>query len=72
PDLPHIHLNMGYAYERMGNNRLANQYFGRFLQLTEGQPEFFSTRKKLFASLTSITKTPASTTGTHVSLRGEQ
>ncbi|MBA3611490.1 MAG: tetratricopeptide repeat protein [Nitrospirales bacterium] len=72
PDLPHIHLNMGYAYERMGNNRLANQYFGRFLQLTEGQPEFFSIRKKLFASLTSITKTPASTTGTHVSLRGEQ
>ncbi|MFZ1744508.1 MAG: tetratricopeptide repeat protein [Nitrospirales bacterium] len=49
PDLPHIHLNMGYAYERMGNNRLANQYFGRFLQLTEGQPEFFATRKKLFA-----------------------
>ncbi len=49
PDLPHIHLNMGYAYDRMGNNRLANQYFGRFLQLTEGQPEFFATRKKLFA-----------------------
>ncbi|GJL57573.1 MAG: hypothetical protein NPIRA03_04300 [Nitrospirales bacterium] len=49
PDLPHIHLNMGYAYERMGNNRLANQYFVKFLQLTEGQPEFFSIRKKLFA-----------------------
>lgn len=72
PDLPHIHLNMGYAYERMGNNRLANQYFGRFLQLTEGQPEFFSIRKKLFASLTSMTKTQASTTGTPLSLRGER
>lgn len=72
PDLPHTHLNMGYAYERMGNNRLANQYFGRFLQLTEGQPEFFSTRKKLLASLTSITKTQASTTGTPLSLRGER
>ncbi|MEO6202928.1 MAG: tetratricopeptide repeat protein [Nitrospirales bacterium] len=72
PDLPHIHLNMGYAYERMGNNRLANQYFGRFLQLTEGQPEFFSIRKKLFASLTSMTKTQASTTSTPLSLRGER
>ncbi len=72
PALAHIHLNMGYAYERMGNNRLANKYFSRFLQLTEGQPEFFSIRKKLFASLTSITKPPASTTGTHVGLRGEQ
>lgn len=65
PDLPHIHLNMGYAYERMGNNRIANQYFGRFLQLTEAQPEFFSTRKKLLASLTSMTRTQAFTTGTH-------
>ncbi len=72
PDLPHIHLNMGYAYERMGNNRLANQYFGRFLQLTEGQPEFFATRKKLFARLTSMTKTQASTTDTPLSLRKER
>ncbi len=72
PDLPHIHLNMGYAYERMGNNRLANQYFGRFLQLTEGQPEFFSIRKKLFARLTSMTKTQASPTDKPLSLRGER
>ena len=72
PDLPHIHLNMGSAYERMGNHRLANQYFGRFLQLTEGQPEFFSTRKKLFARLTSMTKTQASTTDNPLSLRGER
>ena len=55
PDLPHIHLNMGYAYERMGNDRLANQYFRKFLQLTEGNPEFFSTRKKLLARLTTTT-----------------
>lgn len=71
PDLPHVHLNMGYAYERMGNNRLANQYFGRFLQLTEGQPEFFATRKKLFARLTSMTKAQDSTTDTPLGLRGE-
>lgn len=72
PDLPHIHLNMGYVYERMGNHRLANQYFGRFLQLTEGRPEFFSIRKKLFASLTSMTKAQAFTTDKPVSLRGER
>lgn len=58
-DLPHIHLNMGYAYERLGNDRLANQYYGKFLQLTEGNPEFFSTRKKLFARL-APTQTPKS------------
>jgi tetratricopeptide (TPR) repeat protein len=51
-DLPHIHLNMGYAYERLGNDRLANQYYGKFLELSEGTPAFFSTRKKLFARLT--------------------
>ncbi|MDR4461580.1 MAG: tetratricopeptide repeat protein [Nitrospirales bacterium] len=72
PDLPHIHLNMGYAYERMGNNRLANQYFGRFLQLTEGQPAFFSTRKKLLASLTPITKSQSSTMNKLPSLGEEQ
>ena len=52
PDLPHIHLNMGYAYDQLGNERLANQYYGKFMQLTEGNPEFFSTRKKLLARLT--------------------
>ncbi|WNM61442.1 tetratricopeptide repeat protein [Candidatus Nitrospira neomarina] len=72
PELPHIHLNMGYAYERMGNNRLANQYFGRFLQLTEGQPEFFSTRKKLFARLSSLTKTRGSILDNSPGLRKEQ
>jgi len=51
-DLPHIHLNLGYAYERLGNDRLANQYYGKFLKLSEGQPAFFSTRKKLYAWLT--------------------
>jgi len=51
-DLPHIHLNMGYAYEHLGNERLANQYYGKFLKLSEDQPAFFSTRKKLFARLT--------------------
>ncbi len=51
-DLPHIHLNMGYAYEQLGNDRMANQYYGKFLKLSENQPSFFSTRKKLFARLT--------------------
>ncbi|HBP86829.1 MAG: tetratricopeptide repeat protein [Nitrospira sp.] len=69
PDLPHIHLNMGYAYERMGNNRLANQYFNKFLQLTDGQPEFFPVRKKLLARLTSMNKLPNPTTDNPVSLR---
>ncbi len=54
-DLPHIHLNMGYAYEQLGNDRLANQYYGKFLKLSEGQPAFFSTRKKLYARLTQPT-----------------
>ena len=57
PNLPHIHLNMGYAYEQLGNNRLANQYYGKFLKASEGNPEFFSTRKKLFARLTQQTPT---------------
>ena len=48
-DLPHIHLNMGYAYEQLGNDRMAKQYYGKFLKLSEGNPTFFSTRKKLFA-----------------------
>lgn len=56
-DIPHIHLNMGYAYERLGNDRLANQYYEKFLKLSEGQPTFFSTRKKLFARLTQQTPT---------------
>lgn len=54
-NLPQIHLNMGYAYEQLGNDRLANQYYGKFLKLSEGQPKFFSTRKKLFARLTQQT-----------------
>jgi TolA-binding protein len=56
-DMPHIHLNMGYAYEQLGNNRMANQYYGKFLKLSEGQSAFFSTRKKLFARLTKTTPT---------------
>ena len=51
-DLPHIHLNMGYAYEQLGKDRLANQYYRKFLNLSEGNPAFFSTRKKLFARVT--------------------
>ena len=54
-DLPHIHLNMGYAYEQLGNKHMANQYYGKFLKLSEDQPSFFSTRKKLFARLTQQT-----------------
>ncbi len=54
-DLPHIHLNMGYAYEQLGNDQMANQYYGKFLKLSEDQPSFFSTRKKLFARLTQHT-----------------
>lgn len=56
-NLPHIPLNMGYAYERLGNNRLANQYYGKFLELSEDNPKFFSIRKKLFARLTQKTQT---------------
>ncbi len=56
-NLPHIHLNMGYAYEQLGNDQMANQYYGKFLKLSEDQPSFFSTRKKLFARLTQQTPT---------------
>ena len=56
-DIPHIHLNMGYAYEQLGNDRMANQYYGKFLKLSEDNPAFFSTRKKLFARLTRQTPT---------------
>jgi len=56
-DVPQIHLNMGYAYEQLGNDRMANQYYGKFLKLSEGNPTFFSTRKKLFARLTRQTPT---------------
>jgi Flp pilus assembly protein TadD len=51
-DLPHIPLNLGYAYEQLGNNRLANHYYGEFLKLSEGIETFFSIRKKLFSRLT--------------------
>ncbi len=54
-DLPHIHLNMGYAYEQLGNDQMANQYYGKFLKLSEDQPSFFATRKKLFARVTQQT-----------------
>jgi len=56
-DIPHIHLNMGYAYEQLGNDRMANQYYGKFLKLSENNPAFFSTRKKLYARLTRQTPT---------------
>jgi tetratricopeptide (TPR) repeat protein len=56
-DLPHIHLNMGYAYEQLGNARLAKQYYVKFLKLSEGNPAFFSTRKKLFARVAPQTQT---------------
>jgi tetratricopeptide (TPR) repeat protein len=56
-DIPHIHLNMGYAYEQLGNDRMANQYYGKFLKLSENNPTFFSTRKKLYARLTRQTPT---------------
>jgi TolA-binding protein len=56
-DIPHIHLNMGYAYEQLGNERMANQYYGKFLKLSEDNPTFFSTRKKLYARLTRQTPT---------------
>lgn len=50
--LPHIPLNLGYAYEKLGNERLATQYYGKFLKLSEGNPVFFETREKLFARIT--------------------
>jgi hypothetical protein len=50
--LPHIHLNMGYAYEKLGNARLANVYYAKFLKLSEGNTAFFSIRKKLYARFT--------------------
>ncbi len=57
--LPHIHLNMGYAYEKLGNARLANDYYAKFLKLSEGNPAFFSIRKKLYARFTEqVTSTP--------------
>jgi len=56
-DLPHIPLNLGYAYEQLGNHQLANQYYGKFLQLSEGKENFFPIRKKLFSRLTQ--QTPA-------------
>lgn len=58
PDLPHLHLNMGYAYDQLGNNRLASQYYGKFMQLSEGNPEFFSTRKKILDRLTQTSPSP--------------
>jgi TolA-binding protein len=58
--LPHTYLNMGYAYEKLGNTRLANEYYGRFLKVSEGKPTFFSTRKKLYAHFTDqMDSTPA-------------
>jgi len=50
--LPHIHLNMGYAYEKLGNDRLANDYYAKFLKLSDSNPTFFSIRKKLYAHFT--------------------
>lgn len=50
--IPHTQLNMGYAYEKLGNDRLANEYYAKFLKLSEGNPAFFSIRKKLYARFT--------------------
>ena len=62
PDLPHIHLNMGYAYEHLGNIRLANRYYGKFLKLSEGNPKFFPTRKKLLGRVAQQTQTKSFST----------
>ena len=57
--LPHVHLNMGYAYDKLGNERLAHEYYVKFLKLSEGNPAFFSIRKKLYARFTEqIQSTP--------------
>jgi TolA-binding protein len=50
--IPHTHLNMGYAYEKLGNDRLAGEYYAKFMKLSEGNPAFFSIRKKLYARFT--------------------
>jgi TolA-binding protein len=52
PAIPHTHLNMGYAYEKLGNDRLAGEYYAKFMKLSEGNPAFFSIRKKLYARFT--------------------
>ncbi len=72
PDLPHIHLNMGYAYEQLGNGRLANQYYAKFLQVSEGNPEYFSIRKKLFSRLTQSTSSQNSTPSLSASSSGSK
>ncbi|MEJ2095496.1 MAG: hypothetical protein P8X93_10280 [Gammaproteobacteria bacterium] len=43
---------MGYAYEKLGNDRLAGEYYAKFMKLSEGNPAFFSIRKKLYARFT--------------------
>ena len=55
--LPHIPLNLGYAYEKLGNQQLANQYYGKFLKLSEGKEAFFSIRRKLYSRFTQQTST---------------
>lgn len=49
PDLPQIHLNLGYSFEQLGNSRLAELHYGKFLHLTDGHPAFFSIRTKLLS-----------------------
>lgn len=59
-DLPHIHLNMGYVYEQLGNDELARKSYEKFLMRSEGNPAFYSIRKKLFARVTHQTQTESS------------
>jgi Flp pilus assembly protein TadD len=48
-DLPQIHLNLGYSFEQLGNRRLADLHYGKFLRLSDEHPDFFSVRTKLLS-----------------------
>ncbi len=67
--LPHVPLNLGYAYEKLGNERLATQYYGKFLKLSEGNPVFFETREKLFARIAPHHPIPNTSPGSPAPIR---
>ena len=47
PDLPEVQLNLGYTLEIQGSARSAIEHYRRYLLLTDGETEYFATRKKV-------------------------
>ena len=47
PNLPKVQLNLAYVLEIQGSTGTAVEHYRRYLSLTDGDPSFFATRRKV-------------------------